>query len=383
MDTELFIYSSINIQLDDLDFSRKQASGFCYGSKIGVGFNPWPTFDWAIINLSTPLVLPFFSVANLYAGTVLGSLILLGTFYSNYKSTGFMPPNLSTVYDRFGASYSLSRVVVRSRFQDDLYQDYSPPYITAGNLLSTGAAYCMLTFSFCYIFLNEWKAIKEASLGFSQELRQRNLSNFSMYTDPFSLIMRQYKEIPDSWFLIILALSFMMAILGIAYFPTATPIWVVIGIIILNLVLIILTMILYASIGLPISLRSVSVILSGYMAPGNGVASVLRRVYGFAINSEGETYLGDMKMGTYAKLPPRSVFRAQIYATLVQVTVTTATLIILDNLDNFCSYTQESRFTCAGQHSTYSDSLLLGIIGPHRASDKLCPVLKQPFLFVQ
>lgn len=354
---------------------------FVTGSRIGLGFNPWPTFDWAVINLSTPLILPFFSLANLYGGTILGSLVLLGMYYSNYKYVAYMPPNLSTVYDRFGSSYNLSRVVIDGRLQSELYTKYSPPYISAGNLISTGATYCMFTFSFCYIMLNEWKIIKEASLGFWQGLRDRNLSNFSSYRDPISVMMRQYKEVPDWWFLIILALSFMMVIVGITSFPTTTPVWAVIVVILLCIVLLVPSMILFASTGFLISMNVIGVILSGYMVPGNGVASILCRIYGYTIDAQGETYLGDMKIGQYAKLPPRGVFRAQIYATLIQITVTASSLIfLLNGVDDFCSYTQAARFVCAGQHSTYSDSLLLGVIGPHRTFDVLYPVLKYAFL---
>ncbi|KAK9327460.1 hypothetical protein V1520DRAFT_46624 [Lipomyces starkeyi] len=36
------------------------------GSSLGLGFNPISTFDRAVVDVSTPLVVPFFSIANHY-----------------------------------------------------------------------------------------------------------------------------------------------------------------------------------------------------------------------------------------------------------------------------------------------------------------------------
>ncbi|KAK9334602.1 hypothetical protein V1521DRAFT_345452, partial [Lipomyces starkeyi] len=60
---------------------------FVTGSTIGVGFNPITTFDWSVINYASPLVIPFFATAKQYADTVVGAIILLILFYTNYQYT--------------------------------------------------------------------------------------------------------------------------------------------------------------------------------------------------------------------------------------------------------------------------------------------------------
>ncbi|KAK9475590.1 oligopeptide transporter 2, partial [Lipomyces japonicus] len=105
---------------------------FITGSTIGFGFNPITTFDWSVINQNSPLVVPFFTVANRYAGQIVGGLTLIILYYTNYKFSAHMPPNVSSVYDRFGKSYNLSRVLDNGVLNTEKYQAYSPPYISAG-----------------------------------------------------------------------------------------------------------------------------------------------------------------------------------------------------------------------------------------------------------
>ncbi|KAK9468751.1 OPT oligopeptide transporter protein-domain-containing protein [Lipomyces arxii] len=353
---------------------------FVTGSRLGVGFNPIATFDWAVINFSSPLVVPFFSVVNMYFGAIIGALVLLGMYYSNYLYTAYMPPNTATVYDRFGMAYNSSKVVIDNRLDENLYKEYSPPYISAGYLMYMGSTYCMFTFSFVYIMLSEYKMIIESCREFWRSLKNRELSNYHRYKDPVSVLMRKYPEVPDWWFLIILALSIVACLGGIGGFPTTTPVWALIVIIAISIVFLLPTMLLYSSTGYLISLNMMSVILSAYMVPGNGIASLYCRIFGFTFDQQSESFVGDMKLAHYAKLPPRAVFRAQVWATFVQVTVTATALLWLEGLPRLCEYDQEARFTCASQHSIYSASLLLGVIGPTRTFDYLYPILKYAFL---
>ncbi|KAK9335533.1 OPT oligopeptide transporter protein-domain-containing protein [Lipomyces starkeyi] len=354
---------------------------FITGSNIGLGFNPITTFDWSVVNQSSPLVVPFYTVANRYIGTIVAAITLAIMYYTNYKFAGYMPPNTSNVYDRFGDEYNVSRVLINGRFDQELYKAYSPPYISAGQLMYQSAAYAVYTFGFAYVFLNEWRTFKEAIVGLYKNFNNRNASSFDSFRDPLSIMMRQYKEVPDWWFLVILVLSIIISCLSMHFYPTTTPVWAMVVAVLTSAGLIIPFIVLYSTTGYFMSMNNLGTILGGYMVPGNGIAPIFTRMFGYTLDNQGETFIGDMKLAHYAKLPPRAVFRAQILATIIQIFVTAGAMeYLVFGLKEFCSWTQPAKFTCPFAHELYADTLLMGVVGPRRTLDFLYPTMKYAFL---
>ncbi|KAK9257913.1 OPT oligopeptide transporter protein-domain-containing protein [Lipomyces tetrasporus] len=335
---------------------------FITGSKIGLGVNPVSSFDWTIINYSYPLIYPVYTVLNKYTGIALGGLIVLSMTYSNYSYTGYMPPNLSTT---------------NGLFDVEKYRSYSPPYITAGAIVLNGTEYALITFGFTYIVITEWRNIKSAALGFYRSLKNRSGSVYAEYDDPLSRMMAKYPEVPDWWYLVIFAFSLAVGIITIACFPTEVPVWALIAVLAITIALIIPSMILYATSGYMYTVYLLATLFGWIL----GTRKCLMRVYGFGMDDNGETFVGDQKMGHYAKIPPRSVFRAQFVATVVQVLASMgAWEMLVQGMTDLCSLTQPSKFTCPWAHTLYSQSVLLGLIGPKRTFDRLYPVLKYAFL---
>ncbi|KAK9472935.1 OPT oligopeptide transporter protein-domain-containing protein [Dipodascopsis tothii] len=353
---------------------------FVTGSKIGAGFNPIPSFDWSVINYATPQVLPFFTYANKYFGAVVGAIVMLIMYYTNYKFTSYIPPNTSNVYDRYGASYSLTKVLKNNKLDATLYHKYSPPYISAGNLMYTCVAYANYTFAFVYILATEWRTFRDAVLGFVKGLKNRKSSNYADYRDPISKMMQAYKEVPDWWFFIIFAISLIFACVAMRAYPTDTPVWTVIVVLLAAIALLVPFMVLYSSTGFFLNPNMLGTILGGYLVPGSGLACLFLRTFGYVIENQSETYVGDQKLGHYAKLPPRAVFRGQAIATILSVFITSGALEFAHTLENFCSYTQSARFYCAWSHSIYSETVLFGVIGPSRTFDHLYPTMRWSFL---
>ncbi|KAK9365563.1 OPT oligopeptide transporter protein-domain-containing protein [Lipomyces kononenkoae] len=354
---------------------------FITGSKMGLGINPWTTFDWSVINYATPLIVPFFSAMNRYIGVWIGAFIIIGMYWSNYKYTAYFPPNNSNVYDRTGAKYNLTKVLTNNLFDEEKYQNYSQVYIGAGNLTMLGSFYALYTCAFCYIMLSEWKTIKDGCKGFYRSLRDRKLSNYDMFDDPFSRTMRMYKEVPDWWFLVTLIIAFAVGIGAIVGYPTRTPVWAVVVVILVSIALLIPTMIIFSTTGYLIPGDTLTVIIAGYMVHGNPVASLICRVFGYNTDEQAETFIGDQKLAHYARMAPRSVFRAQMTATLLQCFITTGAVTwLISNTPDLCTSTQSARLVCTFPNQLYSNTVLLGVIGPHRTYDLIYPALKYGFL---
>ncbi|KAK9464219.1 OPT oligopeptide transporter protein-domain-containing protein [Lipomyces oligophaga] len=351
------------------------------GSKAGVGVNPIATFDWSVINYSYPLIVPFYTILNRYAGTVIGAVIIIIMVYTNYHYTGYFPPNVATIYDRYGSTYNTSRVLTNGYFDVEKYRAYSPPFLSAGNLVLNGSEYALVTFGFLYVVIGEWSTIKEALIGFYKGLKERNSSNFESYRDPVSEMMKKYPEVPDWWFLVILVLSFVFGIIAVKCWDTQLPIGIFFAVMAITIALIFPSMILYAATGYMYTVYLLATLLGGYWVPGSGLACIFTRSFGYGMDEQGETYVGDQKMAHYAKIPPRAVFRGQIVATILQVLVSNASWEMLTNgFPDLCSLTQASKFTCPFAHTLYSQSLILGVVGPTRTFNTLYPVLKWAFL---
>ncbi|KAK9319373.1 OPT oligopeptide transporter protein-domain-containing protein [Lipomyces orientalis] len=352
------------------------------GSYLGLGFNPLTTFDWAVASYSAPLVAPFFSTVNRYIGTIIGGLMLLGMYWRNYKWTGYLPINTNNVYDNTAKVYNLTRVVRPDSTLDEAeYKLYSPPYISMGNLLYTGAGFALYTLAFAYMLLTDWKALSEAMRGFWKGIKNRKSSNYEMYNDPMSRMMSVYPEVPDWWFVAIFLVSIAFGIVAFTVYPTNAPVWGMIVIVLISTVIMVPSALIYAVTGYQLFTSSLSTLLAGYMIPNNGVANMLCRVYGYNTDEQAEGFISDQKMAHYAKLPPRAVFRGQMIATLVQTIVTVGAIqFLMNSVSDLCSPTQASHFVCTFPHSLYSASLLFGVVGPVRTFNQLYPVLKYSFL---
>ncbi|KAK9249475.1 OPT oligopeptide transporter protein-domain-containing protein [Lipomyces tetrasporus] len=352
------------------------------GSFLGLGFNPVTTFDWAVASYSKPLVVPFFSTVNRYIGTIIGGLIVLGMYWQNYRWTGYLPINTNSVYAHDGKRYNLSRIIREDATLDhEKYAAYSPPYISMGNLLTNGAGFALYTFVFVYIFATEWKVIKESVMDFFASLRNRKLSTYDRFQDPMTRMMRAYPEVPDWWFLIILALSFAFGIIACTVYPTSTPVWGLIIIIVMSIIMMIPGALIYAVTGYQLMMSNLAVIITGYMVPENGIANMMCRVYGYNTDERAESFISDQKMGHYAKLPPRALFRGQLLATFIQTFTTVGAVnFLMNTVPDLCSQTQANKFICVFPNSLYSASLLYGVIGPQRTFNQIYPLLKYAFL---
>ncbi|KAK9258613.1 OPT oligopeptide transporter protein-domain-containing protein [Lipomyces tetrasporus] len=351
------------------------------GSYLGLGFNPIATFDWSIIDYSSPLVVPFFSLINRYMGMLGAAFLMIGLYWTNYKWTGYLPINSSEVYDSTGAEYNVSRVAIDQKFYQEGYENYSPPYISIGNLIATGAGFAVHTLALTYVLLTEHKLMWQALKGFWTTIRNPRRSNLELFTDPHSRMMARYPEVPDWWFGIVFVVSFVAGVIALTVYPTQTPVWAVVVILIVSLVMLIPSCLIYSITGYQLGFHNLAVIITGYMIPGNGIANMMCRLYGWNIDDQAESYISDQKMGHYTKLPPRAIFRAQMLATFIQTFITIGVVdFSIYSIKDFCSYTQVDRFICTFPHSLYADTIMFGIVGPVRMFNSLYPVLKYSFL---
>lgn len=65
----------------------------------------------------------------------------------------------------------------------------------------------------------------------------------------------------------------------------------------------------------------------GLILPGRPIANVCFKVYGYMSMSQAVSFLADFKLGHYMKIPPKSMFLVQVYATSKSYTLLLLTIL--------------------------------------------------------
>ncbi|KAI5957124.1 hypothetical protein KGF54_000052 [Candida jiufengensis] len=352
------------------------------GTASGLGLNPLPSFDWNIINTNACLIFPFYAQINQYLGSCLAFLVIVALWFTNFKWTGYIPINSSSLFDHFGNRYSVQSIVdENSLFDQAKYDEVGPPYYSAANLVLYGAFISLYPFSIVYEgFMNRrpiWNALK----GLARNFKNLKGSVYDGFHDPHTVMMKKYKEVPDWVFLCVLVISTTLAILCVKLYPAQTPVWGVFFAIGINFVFLIPLTAIYAATGFSFGLNVLVQLIVGFALPGNGLALMLIKAFGYNINGQAQNYISDQKMGFYVKVPPRAMFRCQMLSVFISSFVGLAVLNFqIKSIPNYCSPTNTQKFTCPNSTVFYNASILWGVIGPKKVFGGLYPVLQWCFL---
>jgi OPT family small oligopeptide transporter len=354
------------------------------GSSLGLGlFNPITTFDWNVATSSyAALAQPFFSTCTMYFGALLGGAIILAIYYKNMYYTAFLPINSSSAFANDGTPYRVQNVVVNNRLDEAKYQAYSPPFYSAGYILTVGANFAFYPVYFLYIMVNQWTTVGQAYVNFYRGLRHGR-GNYEGAMDAHSRLMARYPEVPDWWFLLILVAAVVVSVVFLSIYPLDTPVWLVFLMIAVNLVFAVPLSFLSATTGTNLGLGALIQVLTGYLLPGNPNAFLFAQTLGsWALAGYGDNYVQDQKMAHYVKIAPRAVFRSQIGTIVITCFVAVATQnFIMNNVKGLCTPDQPSRFTCAGDGAPlYASSLMWGLLGSQRMFGAMYPLFKWCFL---
>ena len=354
------------------------------GSSLGLGlFNPITTFDWNVATSSyAALAQPFFSTCTMWFGTLLSAPIILAIYYSNMNFTAYLPINSSSAFANDGKPYRVQNVVVNNKLDEASYQAYSPPFYSAGYILTVGANFAFYPVYFLYIMVNQWTTIGQAYVNFYKGLRHGK-GNYEGAMDVHSRLMSQYPEVPDWWFLLILVVAVVVACVFLTIYPLDTPVWLVFLMIGVNLVFAVPLSFLSATTGTNLGLGSLIQVLTGYLLPGNPTAFLFAQTLGsWALAGYADNYVQDAKLSHYVKIAPRAVFRSQIGTILITCFVAVATQnFIMENAEGLCTPDQPSRFTCANDGAPlYASSLMWGLLGSEKMFGAIYPLFKWCFL---
>ncbi|KAJ7876048.1 oligopeptide transporter [Mycena olivaceomarginata] len=254
------------------------------------------------------------------------------------------------------------------------YADYSPLFLPATYAMTYLLAFALSTCVIVHTLLYHGRSL----LNGVKKMRVES-------DDIHAKLMRNYPEVPDWWYALSFCVFFSLAIVAMEVWHTQVPVWALILAVMLPIIYILPSGFIYAMTGQEITLNILAQIIPGSLLPGNPLANMLFKSYSVQTLTEATSFIQDLKLGHYVKVPPRASFLVQLVGTLVaaflQVGVKTW---IFSNVEDICSPTQKSQLTCPHNQVFFTASIVWGTLyHPHTYALIVGALLPLPFWFWQ
>ncbi|KAM5351104.1 hypothetical protein ACJ41O_003827 [Fusarium nematophilum] len=335
------------------------------GATCGLGINPLPTLDWNIaVHLGDPIVTPLFTHMNFAGGMALmGFIVVPLMYFNNVWAGGYFPINGNKMYDNTGGFYNVRRILNPDyTLNQTAYHEYSVPIVTTTQMLNYAAAFMLYVALPTHMFL--WHR-KEIASGLKSIWSRR--SRQDEFRDVHNRLMSAYPECPQWWYLVILVVAFVLACVSVSLWPTGMPIWGIVLALVFTVILQIPIGMLAAITNMEVSTSLLAMVIGGYALEGRTIPNMIFKMFSFMSTHQSLTFVSDLKLAHYAKIPPRLAFAAQVYATLLAAFVALGVNHwVLRSVEGVCQEGQRDRFTCPFTHTYFISSVIWGVIGPRR-----------------
>ncbi|MBA0831117.1 hypothetical protein Goarm_015605 [Gossypium armourianum] len=323
--------------------------------------------DWATISsyLGSPLASPWFATANIAVGFFLVMYVMtpLTYWFDVYKAKNF-PIYSSELFKSNGESYDILSIVNPSFHLDkEVYGQNGRVHLSTFFAMTYGLGFATLTATLFHVLLFD-----------GRELWQQTKSAFggNKKIDIHTRLMKKYKSVPMWWFAMILVLNLALILFTCEYYNESLqlPWW---GVLLACAIALFFTLpigIIAATTNQAPGLNIITEYVIGYMYPEHPVANMCFKVYGYISMVQALTFVSDFKLGHYMKIPPRSMFTAQMVGTLVAVFVYTITAWwLMEEIPNLCDTSllpHDSPWTCPMDRVFFDASVIWGLVGPRR-----------------
>ncbi|KAH9621725.1 hypothetical protein KSS87_000587, partial [Heliosperma pusillum] len=329
------------------------------------------TLDWSVVSsyLYSPLMTPFFAIANICAGYVLILYIFVPIAYwgLNLYSAQTFPILSANLFTAKGQIYNIS-AIVNEHFELDQMQ-----YAKQGQIHMSLVFALTYGFGFAAIAAT----ITHVALFYGREMYERFRESYKGKEDIHAKLMKNYKDIPSWWFyLLLLATTAVSLVLCIVFKDEVQiPWWALLFACAIAFIFTLPISIITATTNQTPGLNIITEYIMGVILPGRPIANVCFKVYGYNSMLQAVSFLSDFKLGHYMKIPPRSMFLVQFTGTILASTVNLAVAWwMLGSIHNICDTTllpPGSPWTCANYHVFFDASVIWGLAGPKRIFENL------------
>lgn len=330
-----------------------------FGGWTGVSLIPI-TFDWTQIAgyIGSPLIPPWHAIGNTVFGTVLFYvLITIAIHYSGAWYSAYLPISDSGSWDNTANPYNVSKVLTpEHRLDVAKFEAYSPLFLSTTFAMSYGLSFASIS-----------AVIVHTGLYHGKEIMYRAKAARTQEDDIHMKLMKKYKDSPDWWYI---AFFFVMLALGFVCclaWDTGLTWWAyLLSLVIAGVWLVPIGMI-QAVTNIQIGLNVITEFIIGYMQPGRPLAMMMFKTYGYITMSQALYFVQDLKLGHYMKVPPRTMFFAQVIAAIWTSFVQVAVMYwALGAIEGVCTKEAINHFTCPSAKVFFNASIIWGVLGPGR-----------------
>ncbi|KZP32187.1 OPT oligopeptide transporter [Athelia psychrophila] len=328
-----------------------------FGTMSGLGMGVL-TFDWAMISyVGSPLVTPWWSEANTVASLILCFFVVTPIwYYTNTFYTAFLPISSHYAFDNTGNHFDPTAILTDGAFDAAKYEAYSPLLIPA--------TLCM---AYALSFASAAAILVHTFIWYRRDITRRFTHALKDERDIHSRLMQSYPEVPQYWYGTLGLSALVLLIITITIYPTGLPVWAMFIALFMACLLTIPVGMLQAITNQQVTLQVLHEMLAGYMLPGHPVANMIFKCIAYIGTNQAVGFAADLKLGHYMKIPPRTMFLAQVVAAFVSCFVVTLVQDwMFSNIPDFCTLGQVNGFRCPGTSTFATASMIWGGVGPAR-----------------
>ena len=313
--------------------------------------------DWAAASAYVmPLVTPWFAQVNILVGFILVTYIMVPwAYYTNLWGSKNFPIVTAVLFKEDGMAYNKSMVLDTAGLLDETaYLAYGPLRMDSFFALTYGVGFAGLTATLVHVALYNGREI----VARWKSARHEN-------EDIHSRLMSVYPEVPDWWYAILFVLTLALSMVTCVVWDYM-PWWALILALAIALVFVLPVGIVQAVTNQQPGLNIVTEYAIGYLLPGHAIANVTFKTYGYIVNVQALNFVSDLKLGHYMKIPPRTMFMAQVVSSVMSCIINLGTATWLINTRPGICTAAGYPFTCRSTKTFYSASVIWGAIGPAR-----------------
>ncbi|CAM8905194.1 unnamed protein product [Rhodiola kirilowii] len=325
------------------------------------------TLDWAGISAyhGSPLVAPWASIVNVGVGFIMFIYIILPLCYWKYNTFDAhkFPIFSNQLFNSTGHKYETRKILTpQFELNEAAYNGYGKLYLAPLFALSIGSGFARFTATLTHVALFHGRDIWNQS--------KSAMGNAKL--DIHGKLMQAYKQVPQWWFMILLIGSTVLSLVMSFVWKedVQIPWWGLLFAFALAFVVTLPIGVIQATTNQQPGYDIIAQFIFGYVLPGKPIASLLFKIYGRISTVHALSFLSDLKLGHYMKIPPRCMYTAQLVGTLVAGVVNLAvSWWMLENIENICDMEllpANSPWQCPKFQVTFDMSVIWGLIGPRR-----------------